>query len=75
MQKGIKMEERITLRGEYIKLDQALKVALGIGGGEAKERILAGEVLVNGTVELQRGKKLRDGDVAETNGMTIYIQS
>ena len=69
------MEERITLRDEYIKLDQALKVALGIGGGQAKEMVQAGEVAVNGEVCLQRGKKLRDGDVAFAAGVTIYIQS
>ncbi|MBE7024602.1 MAG: RNA-binding S4 domain-containing protein [Ruminococcaceae bacterium] len=69
------MEEKITLRDEYIKLDQALKVALGIGGGQAKEMVQRGEVLVNGAVCLQRGKKLRDGDKAEAEGVIIRIQS
>ena len=42
------MEETITLRGEYIKLDQALKHVMGISGGEAKDMILAGLVSARG---------------------------
>ncbi len=53
----------IKLRDEYIKLDQALKVAnLVSSGGEAKILIAEGNVYVNGEVETRRGKKLRDGD-------------
>ena len=54
-------EIRITT--EYIKLDAFLKYAGAVGtGGEAKIRIAAGEVCVNGEVCTQRGKKLRGGD-------------
>ena len=68
------MEEQIvTLRGDYIKLDQALKHVLGVSGGEAKEMILSGHVLVNGEVELQRGKKLREGDTAQVDTVKIVI--
>ncbi len=67
------MEETIVLRGEYIKLDQALKHVLGLSGGQAKEWILDGAVLVNGEVAFQRGKKLRDGDVVETEDAKIII--
>ena len=35
--------------------------------------ILDGLVEVNGEKELQRGKKLRDGDIASYNGETIKI--
>ena len=39
----------------------------------AEELISKGEVKVNGEVELQRGKKLRDGDVVSYNGEEIKI--
>ena len=45
------------------KLDALLKFAgLCETGGEAKERIQAGEVTVNGEVCTMRGKKIRPGD-------------
>ncbi len=69
------MEETITLRGEYIKLDQAIKHVLGVSGGEAKDMILAGLVTVNGETAFERGKKLRDGDIADADGVKIIIQS
>ena len=60
---GIVMKE-IKLYTEYIKLDQFLKlVNEAASGGEAKVRILSGEVKLNGIVEIQRGKKIRPGDV------------
>lgn len=68
--------EVIKLRGEYIKLGQALKAAGLAGSGvEAKDAIVNGEVLLNGEVELQRGKKLRDGDIVEYGGEQIRICS
>ena len=66
-------EETIVLRGEYIKLDQALKFALGMYGGEAKDLILSGAVCVNGEVETRRGKKLRGGDTVLTDEVKITI--
>lgn len=65
---------QIKLREEYIKLGQALKAAgLVDSGVGAKEEILDGNVKVNGSVELQRGKKLYDGDIVEFNGEQIQI--
>lgn len=65
---------QIKLREEYIKLGQALKAAgLVDSGVEAKLEILDGKVKVNGAVELQRGKKLYDGDLVEFNGEQIKI--
>lgn len=59
----------ITIRTEFIKLQDLLKLANAVGsGGEAKERIQRGEVRVNGEVCTQRGKKLRPGDVAALDG-------
>ena len=54
----------MTITTEYIKLQDLLKLANAVEtGGEAKERIQNGEVLVNGEVCTMRGKKLRPGDV------------
>lgn len=64
----------INLNDEFIKLGQVLKAAgLVSSGVEAKIVIINGEVKVNGEVELQRGKKLRDGDVVSYNGEEIKI--
>ncbi len=64
----------IKLRDEYIKLGQALKAAgLVDSGVEAKEVILEGLVKVNGETQLQRGKKLYDGDLVSFDGNEIRI--
>ncbi len=66
--------EKIILRDEYIKLGQALKAAgLVSSGVEAKIFIEEGKVLVNGQVEYQRGKKLREGDLVEFNKNVVSI--
>jgi ribosome-associated protein len=53
----------VPLRGEYITLAQAVKVAgLAGTGGQAKHLVRDGVVLVNGVVEQQPGRKLRKGD-------------
>ena len=55
--------ETITIHTEFIKLQDLLKFAnLVSSGGEAKERVQAGEVTVNGEVCTMRGKKIRPGD-------------
>ena len=67
--------EIIKLRDEYIKLGQAIKAANLVGSGvEAKFVIQDGLVKVNGKVELQRGKKLVDGDIVEFEGYIIKIE-
>ncbi len=66
--------EKIILRDEYIKLGQALKAAgLVSSGVEAKIFIEEGKVFVNGQVEYQRGKKLREGDLVEFNNNAVEI--
>lgn len=66
--------EIIKLRDDYIKLGQALKAAgLVESGVEAKFAVQDGLVKVNGKVELQRGKKLIDGDIVEYKGDSIRI--
>lgn len=67
--------EIIKLRDDYIKLGQALKAAgLVESGVEAKFAIQDGLVKVNGQVEMQRGKKLIDGDVITFEGYTLKIE-
>lgn len=66
--------EIIKLREEYIKLGQALKAAgLVESGVDAKFVIQDGLVKVNGKTEMQRGKKLYEGDIVEFNGNKIQI--
>jgi ribosome-associated protein len=64
----------IVLKDEFIKLGQVLK-ATGLvdSGVEAKIAIINGEVKVNGAVEIQRGKKLRNGDTVNYKGEEIKI--
>ena len=65
----------VKLRDEYIKLGQALKAAgLCESGVDAKIAILDGLVKVNRVTELQRGKKLRDGDEIFFDGETVKIE-
>lgn len=64
----------ITIHTEFIKLQDLLKLANAVGsGGEAKERIQAGEATVNGEVCAMRGKKLRPGDVVSFDGQQYAI--
>ena len=56
--------EKIKITSKTINLDQFLKWAnIVMSGGEAKHIIQAGEVEVNGEVELKRGKTLKAGDI------------
>lgn len=67
--------EIIHLKDDYIKLGQALKAAgLVESGVDAKLVIQDGQVMVNGQVDLRRGKKLVAGDVVEFAGETIKIE-
>lgn len=66
----------IKIKDEYIKLGQALKLAGMVGSGvEAKIVIQDGQVLVNGNVEMQRGKKLHPGDIFSFQGEEAQIQT
>jgi len=64
----------VNIKTEYIKLDQFLKfTGLVNTGGEAKNVIQEGRVLVNGNVEKSRGKKLKVNDVIEFDGSKYKI--
>ena len=67
--------EDIIITTEFIKLDAFLKFCGAVGtGGEAKLRIAAGEVSVNGAVCTQRGKKLRPGDTVAVGGDVFSVR-
>lgn len=58
-----------------IRLDDFIKRSGLVGtGGEAKMRIQAGEVIVNGEVETRRRKQLAIGDVVELLGETLVVK-
>lgn len=66
--------ESIVIKDEFIKLGQALKLAgLVDSGVMAKDVILDGLVKVNGKVEVQRGKKLYEGDVFSFEGEEVKV--
>jgi ribosome-associated protein len=63
------------ITSEHIKLDSFLKAVNVVGsGGEAKLIIGEGHVLVNGTVEVRRGRKLRPGDRVELGGHAFLVE-
>ena len=64
----------ITIKDEYIKLGQALKLAGLVGSGvDAKFVIQDGQVKVNGEVDT-RGKKLYSGDNFEFEGTLVTVK-
>lgn len=68
--------EKVYIKDEFIKLGQAIKLAGLVGSGiEAKIVVQDGLVKVNGSVEMQRGKKLYQGDKVEYNGEVIVIET
>jgi ribosome-associated protein len=67
--------EKVTIRDEFIRLDQFLKFISEVSsGGEAKMMILEGNVKVNGEIAHQRGKKIRKDDIVEINGNEYIVE-
>lgn len=57
-------QDTFTLKEDYIRLDDLLKVTgNAMTGGQAKVMIQSGQVTLDGEVCLMRGKKLRGGEV------------
>ena len=68
-------EQRVRIETEFIKLQDLLKFAGVVEtGGEAKVLIQEGAVTVNGEVCAMRGKKLRPGDRASLDGVTLVVE-
>ena len=64
----------IRITAPFIRLDNLLKLAgVTVTGGQAKMKIQAGEVKLNGETCLQRGKKLRVGDVVEVDEVQVSV--
>nr|WP_271978216.1 RNA-binding S4 domain-containing protein [Rubripirellula sp.] len=60
--------------GATVRLDDFLKLQGVVGtGGEAKIRIQAGEVQLNGEVETRRRKQLSNGDIVECEGESFVV--
>jgi ribosome-associated protein len=66
---------KVVVREVPIELCQFIKFGgLTESGGEAKQLISEGLVLLNGVVETQKRKKLAVGDQVKANGHTIIVQ-
>lgn len=63
-----------NINGEYIKLEQFLKMANIVStGGEAKYYLMENKVLVNGEEENRRGRKLYPGDIVVVDGRKLVV--
>ena len=70
------MKKSISIRDEFIKLGQAMKLAgLVDSGVDAKYAIEEGSVKVNGETDLRRGRKLYNGDVFNFKGDEVTVVS
>ena len=62
------------LRTEFVELDNMLKVLELVGNGaEAKQRIQAGLIKVNGVVESRIRRKLYPGDFVEFGSEKVDV--
>ena len=74
----VKLEgvKRISIKGEFIRLDALLKYAsIASTGGEAKILILSGDVFVGGEKCTMRGKKIRSGEIVRYGDNTMIVKS
>jgi len=66
----------IIIKGEFIRLDALLKFAsVASTGGEAKIMIQSGEVIVGSEPCLQRGKKIRPGDIVRHREGILLVKN
>lgn len=69
-----KERKKIKIDTDFIRLDSALKYAdIAVTGGHAKILIGDGKIKINGEPCTMRGKKLRNGDSFEYNGIIYEI--
>ncbi|MBN2286483.1 MAG: RNA-binding S4 domain-containing protein [Tissierellales bacterium] len=67
--------DEIKIESMFIRLDQLLKyISVASSGGEAKVMILDGMIKVNGKTELQRGKKIKPGDIVTFKNKQYLIK-
>ena len=66
--------EDVPIGGDMIRLGQFMKFAgLLDSGGDVKEAIIDGYVLVNGEVDRRRGRQLQVGDVVGFEGRQARV--
>ncbi|QKJ20968.1 RNA-binding S4 domain-containing protein [Microbacterium hominis] len=66
--------EDVPIGGDGIRLGQFVKFAgLLDSGGDGKEAIIDGYVLVNGEVDRRRGRQLQLGDVVTYQGRRVRV--
>ncbi len=71
---GAGVELDFELTGEFIPLDALLKsVGAAPSGGASKALVAAGDVQVDGQVELRKRCKIRSGQVVGVGGLVIRV--
>lgn len=64
------------LDGEYVELNQLLKlIGLVDSGGAGKALVASGAVRVDGAVELRKTCKIRDGQVVALDDIEIHVHA
>lgn len=62
------------LIGDYIELNQLLKLTgVSVSGGAGKMRVAAGDVTVDGQVELRKTCKIRADQVVRVDDLSIRV--
>lgn len=68
--------EQFTLRGDYVEVNQLLKlVGLCDSGGIGKQMVAEGIVRLNGKVERRKTAKVRAGDVVICGDVRIVVNA
>jgi ribosome-associated protein len=68
------VEREVEIRGDTIRLGQLLKLAGVVGsGGDARELLASGDVLVNGEPEERRGRQLHPGDTVTVGDVSLRV--
>ncbi|MCA0393483.1 MAG: RNA-binding S4 domain-containing protein [Proteobacteria bacterium] len=69
-------ETQFRLEGDYIELNQLLKLEGVVdSGGAGKQLVASGAVRVDGVVELRKTCKIRAGQVVELDGVRIVVSA
>lgn len=65
-----------TLQGDYIEVNQLLKLAgLCTSGGEGKQWVAEGRVRVGGEIESRKTAKIRAGQIVDCDGTRIVVRA
>lgn len=63
-----------AVQGEYVELNQLLKlVGIADSGGAGKAIVARGEVLVDGQIEMRKTCKLRPGQIVSLGNIRIRL--